>query len=417
MVNRTCWNRYALCSIGLPVLAGTMLLATAAHASTGPAHSALTALANSAVTAASNPAGLTRLKQSEWVVQLLAFSSDSTFVTTADSYSGVTKEDSSGSIVIPSLFYARPISERLGFGFSITIPGGLGEDLDDDGPQRYLLDEWSLGYVSFAPAIGYRLNERWSLGAGLNINYSVLQYESAVFNFDPTIGDGKMEIEASDLTLGFQLGLLYELTDRTRIGLGYRSENDPNFSDRPEFSNLGPMRQQLLDQAGVLNQKITLQSQFPQIITAGIYHQFANDVEFTVDVAWIDFSEYGFSEVRLGSQSLTTAPTEYEDIWAVSAGVFWPVKDRWQLKFGAVYVSSGVEDENRTFGLRLDEILGVGVGAEYQWRDDRVLGVNLNYYEIGDGPTETDVPLRGRLAGEFSKREALGIDFTFRWLR
>ncbi len=417
MANRTRWNRHALCSIGLPVLAGTMLLATAAHASTGPAQSALTAPANSAVTAATNPAGLARLKESEWVVQLLAFSSDSTFVTTADSYAGVTKEDSSGSFVIPSLFYARPISERLTFGFSITIPGGLGEDLDDDGPQRYLLDEWSLGYVSVAPAIGYQLNERWSLGAGLNINYSVLQYESAVFNFDPTIGDGKMEIEASDLTLGFQLGVLYELTDRTRIGLGYRSENDPKLSDTPEFSNLGPLRQQLLDQGGILNQKITLESQFPQVINAGLYHQFANDVEFTVDVAWIDFSEYGFSDVKLGSQSLTTADTEYEDIWAVSAGMSWPVKDRWQLKFGAVYASSGVKDENRTFTLRLDEIWGVGVGAEYQWRKDRVLGVNLNYYEIGDGPTETDVPLRGRLAGEFSKREALGLDFTFRWLR
>lgn len=417
MANRTRWNGYALCSIGLPVLVGTILLATAAHASTGPAQSALTAPANSAVTAATNPAGLTRLKESEWVVQLLAFSSDSTFVTTADSYSGVTKEDSSGSIVIPFLFYARPISERLTFGFSVTVPGGLGEDLDDDGPQRYLLDEWSLGYVSLAPAIGYRLNERWSLGAGLNINYSVLEYESAVFNFDPTVGDGKMEIEATDLTLGFQLGLLYELTDRTRIGVGYRSENDPKLSDRPEFSNLGPMRQQLLDQVGILNQKITLENQFPQAINAGLYHQFANDVELTVDVAWIDFSEYGFSDVRLGSQSLTTAPTKYEDIWAVSAGVSWPVKDRWQLKFGAVYASSGVDDENRTFTLRLDEIWGVGVGAEYQWRDDRVLGVNLNYYEIGDGPTETDVPLVGKLAGEFSKREAIGIDFTFRWLR
>lgn len=400
-----------------PVLAGTMLLASAAHASTGPAQSALTAPANSAVTAATNPAGLTRVKEPEWVVQLLAFSSDSTFVTTADSFSGVTEEESSGSLVIPSLYYARPISDRLGFGLSIIVPGGVGEDLDDNGPQRYLLDEWSLSYVSFTPAIGYRLNERLSLGAGLTINYSVLNYESAVRNLDPAIGDGRMEIEATDLTLGFQLGLLYELTDRTRIGLNYRSENDPELSDTPDFSNLGPTRQQLLDQAGILNQKITLQSQFPQTINAGLYHQFANDVEFTVDVAWIDFSKYGFSEIRLGNQSLTTSATEYQDIWAVSAGVSWPVKDRWRLKFGAAYASSGVEDENRSFALRLDEIHGVGVGAEYRWRRDRVLGVNLSYYRLGDGPTETNVPILGKLAGEFSEREAIGIDVTVRWLR
>jgi hypothetical protein len=34
MANKIRWNRQALCSIGLPVLAGTMLFATAVHAST-----------------------------------------------------------------------------------------------------------------------------------------------------------------------------------------------------------------------------------------------------------------------------------------------------------------------------------------------------------------------------------------------
>lgn len=394
--------------VGLPGLA---------RASSGPAHSDLTASADSAMTAAANPAGLVRLKQPEWVVQALAFGSDSTFVTTEDSFSGVTEDDSDGSLFIPFLYYARPINEQLSFGFSITAPGGLGSDPNDNGPQRYVLDEWSLGYISIAPALGYRLNDRLSIGGGIGINYSVLQYESAVFNLDPDSADGRMELEASDVSLGFQLGLLWELSPRTRIGAAWRSENSTDLEAVPDFFNLAPGRRMMLEQAGLLDQEIALQNSFPQTLNAGIHHELTGGSTVAVDLLWSDFSEYGFSGLSLGNNEITTEPEIYQDIWAISVGFSRPLRDTWTLKFGGMYLSEPVDDENRTFALRIGNIWGVGIGAERRLAGERVVGINLNYYDLGDAPATVSIPLLGQISGAYTTHEAIGLDFTFRWLR
>ena len=175
-------HRQRQVSVGAGLLIAATLAVPPALGSTGPAHSALMAPADSALTAATNPAGLTRIEQPDWVVQVIGLSSESTFVTTEDSFAGVTVDDNTGGTVLPLAYYARPINDRLGFGLSFSLTGGVGEDLDDQGPQRYLLDKWSLGAVNVSPAIGYRVNDRLSIGGALNVNYTVFNYESAVLN-------------------------------------------------------------------------------------------------------------------------------------------------------------------------------------------------------------------------------------------
>ena len=150
----------------------SLALSPNARANTGAGMTRLFATADNATTSTSNPAGLTRIRRPEWVVQVLAFGSESTFVTTEDSFDGVTVDDSDGSLVVPFIYYARPINDRLGFGISLTGTGGLGEDLDDAGPQRYLLEEWSMAFGSLSPALGYRINEQWSAGVAVNINFT-----------------------------------------------------------------------------------------------------------------------------------------------------------------------------------------------------------------------------------------------------
>jgi long-chain fatty acid transport protein len=154
-------------------------LADDCFANSGPAQSFLTAHAESSISAAVNPAGLTRLQGPELLGQVLYFSSESTFRTDDDSFRPNRSSESEASLAIPALFYARPISDSLVFGASVTVPGGFGEDFDDDAPSRYLVDEWATGYVSIAPALAYRVNQRLSLAGGITANYSVLTYESA----------------------------------------------------------------------------------------------------------------------------------------------------------------------------------------------------------------------------------------------
>lgn len=405
------WQRISALRLGL---AGCIALAPLAlQAATGPAVTGIVAPANDASTAVSNPAGLTRLRQPEWMGSLMSFYSTSEFETTASSVGGSSTDDTDGWMFIPSAYYVHPYNDDLTFGISLTVPAGVGQDPGNGTPGRYLLEEWSLGYVSLAPAAGYKFNEQLSLGAAINFNYAAYNYETAVFN-GPGEVDGHMELSDGDFSIGFQIGLLYELSAKTRLGLTYRSSTDTEFSDTPELSGLTPAREALLN-GGIRDTEIELKSEFPQIVAAGVYHEFPNGSSATVDLAWIDFSEFGLTEARLGGTAVETGETQYDDMWAGSIGYSWPVNQDWTMRVGAAYVSSGVDDGNRSFSFKLDRIIGAGVGAEYRWSADRLLSANLTYYDLGDAPVENDVPLLGTLSGEYSENYALGLDISLSW--
>jgi long-chain fatty acid transport protein len=390
-------------------------LSLKAAAANGPAMTGLFAAADDAVTAATNPAGLTRLHEAEWVGGIQAFYTASDFTTSLQSVGGSSSSSSSSSLAIPALYYARPVNEDLTLGASLTVPSGLGSNPGDQTPARYLLEKWSLGYASLTPAAGYHVNEHLSLGVGVNFNYALYDYQTAVFN-GPGQPDGKMELRDSSFGVGFQLGALYELTPATRFGLTYTSATSSNFSSTPELSGLSSQREALLP-VGIRNNQVSLESKFPQNVGAGAWHEFADGKSASLDVIWVNFSQFGLSSATLGSQSIEVNNQRYNDIWAASAGMKWPLNEKWTLRFGAAYASSGVDEQNRSFTLRLDRVIAGGAGAEYRWGRNRVVGVNLTYYDLGKAPVSTTIPLLGTLSGEFSSNYAIGVDLTLRWIR
>jgi long-chain fatty acid transport protein len=404
--------------IPLYAAAAAVLAAAApltAVAANGPAMSGLFATADDATTASTNPAGLTRLHESEWVGAISAFYAASDFTTTVQSFGGSTSSSNSSTLAIPAAYYARPINSDITFGISLTVPSGLGSDPGDSTPARYLLEKWSLGYVSLTPAVGYRITEKLSIGAGLNLNYALYDYQTAVFN-GPGQPDGKMELRDGNFGVAYQLGILYELSPMTRFGVSYGSSSTSSFSSTPSLSGLTPQREALLP-AGIRSSEVTLTSEFPQHLGAGAWHQFGDGKSVTLDLIWVNFNRFGLSSATLGNDSIEVSNNRFQNIWGATAGMNWPLDEKWTMRFGAAYVSSGVDSENRGFALRLDRVWGAGLGTEYKWRKNRVVGVNLSYYNLGGAPVSTTIPLVGTLSGEYSTNYAIGLDVTLRWIR
>ena len=399
----------------LVALAGAGLGAAGAARAVGPAASGLVAPADTAETANGNPAGLTRLQHPEWVGEVVALAASSTDEISASS--GASRSiTSNGSFAIPAVYYARPWNDRLTLGISLSVPAGIGSNPGDATIGRYLLEKWTLGYLSLAPAAGYRLNDRLSLGLALNLNYASYEYESAALN-GPGQPDGTMKLKDHDFGAGFQLGALYEATPTTRFGLTYHSSTTSHFSSTPEFSGLTPQRQSILQAAGILTRTVSLESKFPQALLVGTYHEFTNGASATLDVAWVDFSHFGLTQASLGNTSITTSDARYNDIWAGSAGLGWPLGGGWTAKVGMAYATSGISDANRTYALRLDRIWGIGAGATYRWTKEKSVEVNLSYYDLGHAPVSVGVAGIGSLSAAYSTNYAVGLNVSFRWER
>ena len=86
------------------------------------------------------------------------------------------------------------------------------------------------------------------------------------------------------------------------------------------------------------------------------------------------------------------------------------------LGVSAFYVDDMIEDDNRTYTLRLDSLWGVGAGAEWQWNERRKLEFSASYLEIGDAPV-TGAPIAGlgALSGSFSERYVIQLQVALKF--
>jgi long-subunit fatty acid transport protein len=151
-------------------------------------------------------------------------------------------------------------------------------------------------------------------------------------------------------------------------------------------------------------------------VFAGVYHEFANRSAVTLDLAWIDFSNFRLSEFYYDGEAFVRNDSRYDDIYALSSSYTWPAAERWMLGVGALVTNQMIDDEQRGMTLRLDAVWSVGFTAEWQWTQKRRVMMGLSYFGLGDAPVATpSIPGLGSLEGRFKSRDTLllqlGISF------
>ncbi|NOR67292.1 MAG: hypothetical protein GQ528_08045 [Woeseiaceae bacterium] len=398
------------------VLAGLVMGGSSPSLATGPAFTGFAAKADTAETVYLNPAGMARLERPSFYGNPLILYTENSTEITAEGVEGKRTLDDDSVMFLPGLYYCRPLNDRWSIGIGPNGASGIGTSYGDEWAGRYILDEWSMFFVGIAPSVAYRVNDELSLGGSVSANYSQFNLKKAVFNPDAPNAPGEFELETDGFAFGGTVGLLYEFTPQTRFGIVYRSELEASNEGDPEFSDLTPARQALLDRVGILDQEVSIDTNQPQSVVAGIFHDFGNGWTMTLDSLWVDFSEWNIDNIEIGNIEITKEGTEYQDIWAASLGFTYDWKPDWTLGSGVGYVSSVVEDENRTLFTRYDEIWAVGVGIKHQFNERRSLGLDVTFIQFGDGEFEiSDAPIVGDIKGEYDKNYGVSFGISTTW--
>ncbi len=400
-------------------LVSTLLLTTVAShladARPYPLGTGLAASADSAQTASSNPAGIARFSQRAIDVDILWFSSESEWASEFSGTGAQFNSRNSGDTVVPRFAIIQPINDRLTTSFTF-LGTGFSDDLGD-WPGRYFIQSYDSIFVSAFPSLAYRIDDQWSVAASAAITYSSFEQERAVRNiFDPGYGDGRSKVEADSVEFGFGLSILYQGSERTRWGLTYSSEINPSRDADSQLSGLGPNTEAVMRRLGLLDADLSIESTSPESMVAGLYHEFANDAAVTVDLAWINFSDFRLSEFYFNGESFARSSPRYDDIYALSASYSWPIGPRWMVGVGGLLTNQMIDDDERTMTLRLDALWSLGLAAEWRWTDARSVKMSMSYVGVGDAPVSTpSIPGFGSLDGRFTRRDTLLFQVGLSW--
>jgi long-chain fatty acid transport protein len=380
-----------------------------------PGLSGLAASADSAETAATNPAGITRFDKRAMEVELMWFTSETKWQSEFSNSDEQFNSTDSGDTLVPRVFYIQPINDRFSASFTI-LGAGISDDLGD-WPGRYFITSYDSVSISAFPSLAYRINDQWSIAGSLAFSYSSFEQDRAVRNiFDPGFGDGKAELETDSFEVGFGLSALYQSSERTRWGITYQSEIEPDQDGDNDFSGLGPNTEVVMEDLGIIDGDISVESTSPQSVLVGMYHEFPNNHAVTVDLAWIDFSSFRLSEFYFNGEAFAESDSNYDDIYAITTSYTWPVSQRWMLGISGMMTNQMIDDDERTMTLRLDSLWSVGAAAEWQWTDSRTVKLSVSYLGLDDAPVVTpSIPGVGSLEGEFKSRDTILFQLGMTW--
>jgi long-chain fatty acid transport protein len=332
---------------------------------------------------------MTRFDANATRVGIFGFFSESTFEGTASETGTDFVSESDGTTIIPSVNFVLPFKDSWWFGFTV-LGVGFSDDFGEDWGGRYIIQDYSLAYISAYPSIATKITDKLSTG----------------------FGDGGLNLDADGWTGGFSFSMLYEFNDNTRLGAVYRSELDPDLDADLNWSNLSPATEAALDAAGLLNAFASVTSRSPQSFNLGIEHQFTNTHILTVDLVWIDFSNFELSEIYINGNALVETDPTYEDITGLAVGYNFPISERVRLGLGAFVTDEMIKDDNRTMMLRLDTATSYGVGIEWVTQKGRTFTATLNYLDLGDAPVRSpDLPVLGEISGRYTKRDTIYVEF------
>jgi len=397
-------------------IASGMFFAPASGLALGPAFSGLFAKAHNAETVYSNPAGMSRLEGS-WKSGSLILVEDLSRFKVDDDRTTVDGGDPRDpqTAVVPAAYYTRQLNEDWTAGVSLNVPTGFGTFSGPNWAGRYYADSFTLLYVSLAPALAYQLTDSLSVAVGGQVMYAGSEVKTRINNdlFEPGASDGRLKAEADGVGYSLSLSALYEFSENTRVGFSFRSETDIDMEADLDFRNA-------IRPPGIIDdlqgETVNIADNVPMIIGAGMFHRFDNAWEVTLDVIWLEFSEFGVTEIHLDGEDINTPLPDYEDFFTVTASLSWPIRPGWRAAVGALYLEEPMQDDARTFGIDLDETWGLGFGVEIDRGEGRKMDINLNILDTGDAPIDTgDSLIKGRVAGNADDHYSVALEFAYHW--
>lgn len=322
------------------------------------------------------------------------------------------------SAFLPNLYFVHAIGERARIGLTLTSPFGLSNDYPDDWVGRYHATKSSMSSVDIGLAAAYRVDHRWSVGAGVDVQYLEARLDNAIdfgliglqalgpagaaaVGLAPGQDDGSVSVRGSDWSAGWNAGVLFEPCAETRIGLTWRSSVEHRLEGRADFdvpADAAPLLAGGAFQDTGVRSKIEL----PETLSLGFTRDFGRRWTLLAGVEWTRWSR--FEELRMRfdnpNQSDSVQPERWEDAWRFALGLQFRPDDRWTLRAGAAFDQSPVPSDTRTPRLpdadRLWTAVGVscrvagGVSVDLSWLHEFVEDAKIR---------QTDFPVRGNLLG------------------
>lgn len=379
-----------------------------------------------------NPAGMTRLKGNQVlvaghvIIPSVKFSNKGSAHllegVTAVPLRGGNGGDGGVTKFVPNLYYSNQLSDRLAVGLGFNAPFGLCTDYEFNWVGRYHALKSDLKSININPSVAYRVTDRLSAGAGVSIQYIEAELSNAIdfgtldaigalglppgaLGLIPQMSDGYVELEGDSWGVGFNIGVLYEISEKTRFGAAYRSRIEHTLDGDADFTNvpagLAPVP---VFKDGDVEADITL----PDNLSISIFHEISPQWMIMWDFTWTNWQLFDELVVEFDNPNQPDSVTteNWQDSYRYSMGVTYKPAQEWSLRAGTAYDRTAVPNKKyRTPRIPCSDRIWVAGGLGYYLSQAFSFDIGYAHLFINDPGIykylKGEDAVRGALRGSF----------------
>jgi long-chain fatty acid transport protein len=263
----------------------------------------------------------------------------------------------------------------------------LKTEYDPNWVGRFYAIKSEVKTLNINPSLSYKVNEKFSLGVGLDYQHisatvtNAVNYSAAAASaiaggaplgiFGPIATrptEGVANLSGSDNSWGYNFGAMFSPSADTRIGFAYRSrvkytiQGTVNFTNTPAAFGLVPA---LAAQLGA--GAITADIKMPDSLSVALFSKINPKWDVMADATWTHWSLFqNLTFVRVGGTVLGSTPENWNNAWRVGLGGNYHYNDAWTLRVGTAYDKSPVPDQFRTPRIPDNDRTWLSIGAQYK---------------------------------------------------
>ncbi|WP_191488771.1 OmpP1/FadL family transporter [Pseudomonas sp. FEN] len=412
----------ALIGASTTALANGIALNEESTSSAGTAYAGRSSSALDASTIYGNPAGLTKLPRSEVTGGIALLSIKDNISDVQSNATGTSKGNSVPLAAIPFAYFSTPLDERFSAGLGLYVPFGLINNYESTFQGRYYGAYSKTQAITLQPTLAYRINDDFSIGGGPTLNRFDAEMQNNLATGNLNNGrETLVTIKGNDTAIGYNIGVLFDLSDATRWGVTYHSKVSYQLKGHTEVADAPGV----LALNGKYDARIGLDT--PESLDTSITHHFNDRWTGYLGTVWtrwsrLDKFEAINSGVSAAGQSLgldrVGEPLNWHDTWSTALGASYQLDRQWLLRAGYAYDPTPVRNADRSVRIPVGNRNSIALGAAFS--PNAEMTIDLAYGYIWDSNTSVRQTNNSGLQPGYSAKynnsaNELSMQLTYRY--
>ena len=249
--------------------------------------------------------------------------------------------------------------------------------------------------------------------------------------------DGHAEVKGHDWGFGYQLAWMWDINDRARVGVNYRSKVTHTLKGSAEWEADGAYARRAWDLGAlaargyVPREKASVKIVTPESLSIHGMYKATDKFNLFSDVTWTRHSRFNKAELVFentknvvnGKSDRTVITPNWRNTYKVALGGSYQVTDPLQLRAGVAFDRSPVKNA----GYRMNSLpdgnrIWFSLGAKYHIGKNHVLDAAYSHIHINDTSYHTiratgnDVDSKGASGARFKNHaDIVGLQYTYKF--